>query len=625
MASSATKMRSARSRAPKKARSSQRSRTTANAPSITVAPAAAVAVVNEVKLPPLIVQDVKEDSTRITVRDTVAVTRLKLALPPLFGAYIASYAMWHDKAGNVVTGLGLGGWGDLLFHIRAAVFFAEQGGWPSQSFFLAGQPVGYAFLSDFISGLFWRLGFSIGNSFAIPTILFTAGFLMAFEWVAIRLTKSVRAAIVSVVLFMGFGGLSGWSILPELSPDTWAKLRTLPHGITVWREQNYAVLNPFVMMLHQRSFLIGFPLFVVLLYLSWKFLEEKSLKVLALLTGGAILLAFCHPFTWLAFLMVFPAWMLWLIVFRVRSYTRRELVITIAALGLMALGGFLIVKALQPKAGASSIALKIGWLATDISWLHFWIKNIGLYLVLGPLAVLYFWQRDRTLALLVLAGITPFIAANLFQFAPWDWDNTKVFAPCWLILSIGVGSLISSWWEQEHPGVKVIALVCLPILILSGALEVARLVAYRSEPMVITSVPDLSLGEAVRARVGKSAVMLTEPEASHPVFMYSGRPSFVAYEGWLWSQAWKGKYEQRLIDAKAIYQGNDTSRELIKQNQIDYVVIGPPELKAGANKQWFDRNYVPVLTRQDYTLYDVRGDAGRTTTQTKKSTAEGEL
>ena len=169
----------------------------------------------------------------------------------------------------------------------------------------------------------------------------------------------------------------------------------------------------------------------------------------------------------------------------------------------------------------------------------------------------------------------------------------------------------------------MLALACLPILMLSGALEVARVIAYRSEPMVITSVADLSLGEAVRARLGKSAVLLTEPEASHPVFMYSGRPSFVAYEGWLWSQAWKGKYEQRLLDAKSIYQGNDASRELIKKNQIDYVVIGPPEVKAGANKQWFDSNYPAVLTQQDYTLFDVRGRGQ--TTQAKEVKPEGEL
>src|SRR5262245_39083414 len=216
MASTATKMRSARSRSPKHTRASHKARASTGAASFTLAPPVAVAPAEEVKLP--LVSEVVEKSTASVVPDNVALTRLKLALPPLFGAYIASFAMWHDKAGNVVTGLGLGGWGDLLFHIRAAVFFAEQGGWPNQSFFLAGQPVGYAFLADFISGLFWRLGFSIGSSFATPTMILTAGFLLTFELVVMRMTKSVRAAITSVVLFMGFGGLSGWAILPELSP-----------------------------------------------------------------------------------------------------------------------------------------------------------------------------------------------------------------------------------------------------------------------------------------------------------------------------------------------------------------------------------------------------------------------
>ncbi|MDQ3175295.1 MAG: hypothetical protein M3Q91_16555, partial [Acidobacteriota bacterium] len=134
-------------------------------------------------------------------------------MAPLFGAYIASFAMWQDKDGNVVTGLGLGGWGDLLVHIRAAIFFAEQGGWPRESFLLAGQPVGYAFFADLLSSLLWKLGLSTATAFALPTIVLVAIFLGALEWFVWQMTKSARAAILSPILFMGFGGLSGWSIL----------------------------------------------------------------------------------------------------------------------------------------------------------------------------------------------------------------------------------------------------------------------------------------------------------------------------------------------------------------------------------------------------------------------------
>ena len=530
----------------------------------------------------------------------------KLSVVPLLGAYIASFAMWQDKAGNVVTGLGLGGWGDLLFHIRAAVFFAEQGGWPHESFFLAGQPVGYAFFADFLTALLWRIGLSTATAFAIPTIVLVTCFLGALEWTVLRMTKSVSAAILSAILFMCFGGLSGWTILPELSPDSWTKLRDLPHGITVWREANYAVLNPFVMMMHQRAFLLGFPLFVGMLYLSWRFLLEKSLGVLAVLTLAAILLALFHPFTWVSFLLIFPSWMAWMIILGVGSYTRREIAWTVVALAVAGLAGFLIVKTLQPSAGTSSITWRPGWLATDINWLNFWIKNIGLYLILAGVAVYYFSPRNPPLALLVLAGITPFVAANLFQFAPWDWDNTKIFAPVWIILSIAVGSLITAFWEKNQFGWKVIAIAIVPMLVLSGGLEVARVVTFRSQPMTIVSVADRSMGEAVRSRIGKRDMMLSGPEASHPIFMLSGRPSFVAYEGWLWSQGWKGKYEQRMIDMKTIYQGTEASRELIDKNRIAYVVVGPPELKAGANQKWFDSNYSTLLKVTDYTIYDVR-------------------
>lgn len=129
---------------------------------------------------PLVVVDCAKEIAESPASSGSANRRLlfRLLLVPLFGGYIASFSMWSDKAGNVVTGLGLGGWGDLLFHIRAAVFFAEQG-WPRESFFLAGQPVGYAFLSDFISGLLWRIGFSTADSFSIPTVFLVVLFLMA--------------------------------------------------------------------------------------------------------------------------------------------------------------------------------------------------------------------------------------------------------------------------------------------------------------------------------------------------------------------------------------------------------------------------------------------------------------
>src|SRR5262249_44790144 len=162
--------------------------------------------------------------------------------------------------------------------------------------------------------------------FSVPTVVLVITFLALLELVALKMTKSMPSAILAALLFMCFGGLSGWSILPELSPDTWTRLRDLPHGITVWSEANYAVLNPFVMMMHQRAFLLGFPLFVALLYFSWRFLSTKDLRMLAFLVVGGILLSLFHPFTWVSFLLIFASWFGWMIVLQVERYSLRTII-----------------------------------------------------------------------------------------------------------------------------------------------------------------------------------------------------------------------------------------------------------------------------------------------------------
>lgn len=547
-----------------------------------------------------------ESRLRHRVAGATVAQHLGLVVVPLFGAYTASFAMWRDGAGSLVTGLGYNGWGDLLFHIRGAIFFVEQGGWPRESFFLSGEPVGYAFLSDFISGLLWKAGVPLARAFNLPTVALVFVFLLGLEWLVLRMTKSISAAILSALLFTGFAGLSGWHILPELSGDWWNKLHNLPHGITAWHDAKFVILNPFITMFHQRAYLLGFPLLVVLIYLGWRSVVDRSTPALAWLTLAGILLALAHSFTWAVFVMLFPSWIAWTMLLRTRQYTIREMAMLAGSIAAIGIFGFLIVKTLQPSAGASVIKWKPGWMTPNLGWFYFWLKNLGLYAIAGPLGIYFLMGRNRPLAALGLASFTPFIAANLFQFAPWEWDNTKMFAPVWLILSITAGTLLALLWKKNLL-CKALVIISIPVFVLSAVLEIARIFTYGSAPIAISTSGELALGELARARLDKRGILLTEPTPSHPVFLYSGCPSFLAFEGWLWSQGWKGKYEQRLVDKRTIYAGGDAARDVIRKNRIAYVTIGPPEVGAGANKTWFDTNYPQVLSLEGYVIYDVRG------------------
>lgn len=530
-----------------------------------------------------------------------------LAAVPLFGAYVSSYALWETASGELVTGL-QSGWGDLLVHLRAAIFFAEQGGWPRESFFLSGEPVGYAFFVDSLSGMLWRTGVPIATALALPTMLLTVSFLGGIEWLVWYLTQSRLAAIFGAALFVGFGGISGWVMLPEIlsAPSPWAALRTLPHGVTAWHEANLVVLNPFVMMLHQRSYLVGFPLFLFLLFLVGRFLQRGSPLLLLGITAGGLTLAFFHPFTWLAFLLLLPASFAWAAVLRLRSYTVRDLLWCACTMLILGVGGFLIVRALQPHASVSTIRWHPGWLAPGFSWGAFWAGNLGLFLLLAPVVVRHLMKQHRSLAVLILASLVLFGAGNLFLFAPWDFDNTKVFAPVWVLFSMGTGVFLASVWHRRRLGGKVAVGGLLIVLVWSGGMEIVRVFTHRAHPLALSDQAGQQAGEAVRRHARPRDTILTAPTPNHPVFLFSGRPSFVAYEGWLWSQGWGGRYEERFADVRKMYAGTPESPELFRKHRIAFVVVGPPEEAYGADAEWFQRRYPLLLSLHNYRVYDVR-------------------
>lgn len=532
---------------------------------------------------------------------------MALLVVPTVGAWLASFALWRDEAGRIVTGL-QSGWGDLLFHLRVVTYLQFQGG-PTDSVLLAGESVGYAYAADGLSSLVAWLGVPLVAAVSWPTITLVFICLTLMGWISWRVSGYWVSGVVMPLLWVGFGGLSGWYIVPEVlrEPSWWDALRHLPHGVTAWHDAQMVVLNPFVMMLHQRGYLLGFPLLVLTLWAGWVTLERRATWALLILTALTIGLAFVHPFTWLTWLLLWPGWVAGFVIVRRSLLRPLELWWGSLALVVSAVVGAAIIVQLQPNAGGQLGTWALGWLAEPLlSWPWFWIKNIGLYVGLWPVAIWWLWRRYPLMAALLLGATLPFIAANSWQFAPWLWDNTKVFAPVWVVLCLGVSVMLGQWWKWGrwwHRGGVAMVLLCLTS---SGGLEVLRLVTHWQDPAVISTRADEALGIAVRAVTTSADRVLFLPEPNQPVFLFSGRPALTAYEGWLWSQGWRGRYEDRLVAVRTIYQGGDEAVALLDRYRISYVVIGPTETARQVNEAWFAAQYPVALTLGQTRLYNTR-------------------
>ena len=152
---------------------------------------------------------------------------------------------------------------------------------------------------------------------------------------------------------------------------------------------------------------------------------------------------------------------------------------------------------------------------------------------------------------------------------------------------------------------KFLTIFVIILLTFSGTLELLRVVSYQTEPIGIGTPADQQLGQIIQQQTKVDDLVLTDTAANHPVFVFGGRPSFIAYEGWLWSQGWPEKYQQRFNDATQIYQGSSNTPLLLERHGIAAVVIGPPERAAGANEAYFASNYPLLFSYYDYNVYKI--------------------
>jgi uncharacterized membrane protein len=100
---------------------------------------------------------------------------------------------------------------------------------------------------------------------------------------------------------------------------------------------------------------------------------------------------------------------------------------------------------------------------------------------------------------------------------------------------------------------------------------------------------DMAAADAVLAHTGPRALVLNAPTWQSAVYL-TGRLSLLGYTGWIASRGLD--YAQRQADIQQIYAGAASAPALLKQYQVEYVVIGPPELASlPVNEQfWAQQN-----------------------------------
>jgi hypothetical protein len=519
-----------------------------------------------------------------------------------------------EDAGGFSTGF-INNLGDLPFHLSAISSFAQGNNFPPEDPVFAGAPFTYPFLSDFLSAILVRAGFSFRYSLFIPNMLLVVAFLsLLFHW-TVKLTGERVAGFLAVTLVVFSGGL-GWVLLAgEIPHEIAGALRyavNLPHDFTIlpghtWRWGNSLT----TLLVPQRSILFGLPLAVCAFTQWWiaerdaSFLDDGAFvisqgpvrrQIAAGMMTGLLPLIHTHIFLGVMGMAACAAlisrrWRLWLAFFvPAVVLASPELLWLAFAMGSRA---------------HSFLALHIGWDHGEKNLCWFWFLNTGLFFPM--LVAALFWRTSgkrlvpRELARYYAPFTLCFLIPNVIKLAPWEWDNIKILF-LWFLGSTPMVAMLLAQWLRQRRAWRVLAGAVLCTLTLAGVLDLSRIVLHIVQLQEFDN-DGIAIAQEIVKRTGPRALVLHAPTYDAPVFL-TGRRSLLGYPGQIWSRGLDPG--SRESDIRSIYAGTANARDLLEQYAVNNVLVGPQEHSMVMVNSRFFADFTLIGKSGAYSLYQIK-------------------
>ncbi|MDR4508003.1 MAG: PA14 domain-containing protein [Candidatus Brocadiaceae bacterium] len=507
------------------------------------------------------------------------------------------------KKDGIYAGLG-NNFGDLPLHLAYITSFAWGNNIPPQNPIFAGDKLTYPILSDFLSAIFLKLGLNFRDMLFIPGFLLTVCFYCILYYFTYRVTKRRLSAIIATFLFFfsgGFGFFYFFQDIANSSQSLWAFLNHLPRNYTKIEPLNYHWITPLTCLnVPQRSFLFGFPITLLIFSLLYTGIEQKNYREFLFAGILAGTLPFFHAHSFLAIIVVivplgllFWNWRKWFLFLMPAFILSVPQVLYLT--GHVEGGGF--------------FKLHFGWMSGKENFLWFWLKNTGIFwfVVIGGFVMIFYFRKGTFQSgLYALPFLLLFLLPNLILFAPWKWDNIKIFI-YWFLGMIPVTAFgLTLLYETKRFKIpsRVGFFIILFFLTAAGGIDVYKYAIAPVNGWKEYSTEEIELANRISLETPVDAIFLTTRKHNHPVYL-SGRKTLMGHPFHLWSHGYTGK-TKRAEDILYMMSGKLGAIPIIESYRLHYAVVGPPEKDMYVNRFFFSRNYECIISTKNYSVYDLK-------------------
>lgn len=526
---------------------------------------------------------------------------LLLFFAPLY-YLLFSIRMFYPEADGLYSGGN--SWNDMSLHLAISSAFLSGDNFPAMFPVYAGEPLRYPFMPDFQTAVLRVFGLSPYAALMLTAVPLALTITGLFYCLARRIIRSRTASVLATILFLFNGGLGFVYFLEDWRKSTkpltefWGEMPL--NYANLWDQQIHWANIIVDCFLPQRTSLYGIPIalmtFIIFAIVWRRWHETENVKHWngwqELLFAGVLVgfLPLFHAHTFVAVGLV--SGFLFLI------KPRREwLVFWIPAVSIAAVQMITQLDLNHHLTSGKFFYWQPGWKGHDEkSWLLYWIRNVGVPLLL----LLPAWRfAPRPWRSFYAAFFCLFVFCFFIMVTPHDYDNIKLLYYWYGLTCI----LVAHWMMNLARRRKQYFLAALLILfsVASAVLAIQRegLIRWRS-----FSTAEMAAAQFAIENTAPKSIFLTAPQHNQPILCLAGRTILMGYGGWLWTHGYQS--QPREADIKKIYAGDIQSMELLKRYKVNYIYLSPAELGAfQPNVALLNLQFPIVYQNGEITIYEV--------------------
>lgn len=472
-----------------------------------------------------------------------------------------------EKPDGIYTGI-INAYGDIGWHGAIITTLSQGTTLPLEDPIFEGELLTYPFLVNLISATMTVIGSSLSASVNLPAIILTPFILVLMYLMVKEYAESTLAGVLACVLFLFGGATFGWvqffaDIANATVPlkDFLLALPAQDYSGVGTSTQGFHFLNPVTsLLLPQRAMLFGIPIVLsVLILLHPTHTKGKYSLIIAGVLSGLLPLFHAHACIALAAAII-------ALVIAYPSKQWIQFFIPALAIGipelLFYMGG-------NAESG-SFFRYGPFWMTGNRNHILYWIQNTGAYIPVSILGL--FLKAPKSAKALAFAGGFLFIIADTFLFAPWEWDNFKLFV-FWLIFILPLVTWCFAMGLKKHTlpllSVGIVAILCIHVF--AGFLDVYKLAIPTAKTWQEWDTDGIKISQAIQTLTPASQPILTAAVHNSPAIL-AGRTLFLGYPAHVWSHG--GLPWNREKEMKEYFAG---TRDTIEGLTPRYILVGPQE------------------------------------------------